>query len=199
MKTITPVGCHIDLASLIADLRLGSWSKNLKDTDKILQLFYHECAAAGTVCPLHANSSSLVQRRLENILTSLKASPLPVLDETAASYAVIDYSMVKTDLFRALYKPFTELTQYAHVLAALEQGDGLAALNYWQRFHKQPKCNPKKLPISSGVPEAGAAIRCGEGQGASVDFDDLVLQFNKLSEISMFADVWIDTTRAECA
>jgi hypothetical protein len=42
---------------------VGGWSKNLKDTDKILQLYYNACVVAGTACPLYANSSSLVQGR----------------------------------------------------------------------------------------------------------------------------------------
>ena len=181
-----------------SSLIIGSWSKNLKDTDKGLQLFYHGCAAAGTACPLYANSSSLVQRRLENILTTIKASPLPVLDETASSYAVVDYSMVKNDLFRALYNPFKELTQYAYVLAALEKGDGRPALAYWKKLHEQPKCNSKPT-IPADSLEAGIAIQCGEGEGAGRDFDDIVQQFEELSTISMFADVWVDLTRTECA
>ena len=47
--------------------------------------------------------------------------------------------MVKIDILRVLYKPFTQITQYAHVLAALEQGDGRAALTYCEIFQKQPR------------------------------------------------------------
>ena len=164
----------------------------------MLQLFYDGCAAAGVACPLHANSSSSVRRRVENILTTIKDSPLPALDDSASTYGVVDYTMVKSDLFRALYNPFTALTQYAHVLAALEQGDGRPALAYWQKFHPLPKCNPKPT-LPPGNPEAGVAIRCGEGLGVGTEFEDVARYFEELSTISMFADVWALGTRIECA
>jgi hypothetical protein len=176
----------------------GSWSKNLHDTDKILQLLYDECVTAGKSCPLYANSSSLVQRRVENIFTSIKANPLPVVDVPGSGYGVVDYSMVKRNLFKALYKPFAELNSYAHVLAAIEQGDGRPALTYQKRFDVQPMCNPPPT-IPPPAQDAGVAIRCGEGQGAKHDLAHIAHRFYQLSQISQFSDVWVQTTQLDCA
>ncbi|KAF8482305.1 Alpha/Beta hydrolase protein [Gautieria morchelliformis] len=180
------------------DYYSGGWSKNLYDTDKILQLLYDECVTAGMSCPLYANSSSLVQRRVENILMSIKASPLPVVDGSGAGYGVVDYTMVKNDLFRALYKPFAELNKYAHVLAAIERGEGRPALAYRQRFESPPSCNSlPTLPTASQ--DAGVAIRCGDAPGGKHDLPHIAHRFYQLSQISQFADVWVQATGVDCA
>ena len=142
----------------------------------------------------------MVQQKVENILTTIKTIPLPVLDAAGSSYAVVDYTMVKSDLFRELYTPFTELTGYAYVLAALERGDGRPALAHWQRFHKQLKCTNRKMPTFPPPRlEAGSAILCGESQGAGRDLECFIQQFEDLSKISIFADVWVDVGEASCA
>lgn len=176
----------------------GNWSRNLLDTDKVLQFFFDECSAAGAACPLHANSSIQVQRRVENILTSIKFSPLPVLDDTGSHYGIVDYTMVKTDLFRALYNPFALLPEYAQILAALEKGDGRPALLHWQKYWSQPKCNsPSSVPTERE--EALVAIMCGEGQIANRDLAEVVSHFKDLSKTSVFADVWTQWTYINCA
>ncbi|KAF8514404.1 TAP-like protein-domain-containing protein, partial [Gautieria morchelliformis] len=180
------------------DYYSGSWSKNLYDTDKILQLFYDECAAAGLACPLYANSSSLVQRRVEEIFMAIQVSPLAVVDGTGSGYGVVDHSMLKRDFFTALYSPFTDLNQYAHILAAVERGDGRLALTYNQKFHVQPKCNSEPtLPIETL--DATAAIMCGEGQAVNFGFARIARQFEQLSQVSKFADVVVERTTLTCA
>ncbi|KAF8482308.1 TAP-like protein-domain-containing protein [Gautieria morchelliformis] len=180
------------------DYYSGSWSKNLYDTDKILQLFYDECAAAGLACPLYANSSSLVQRRVEEIFMAIQVSPLAVVDGTGSGYGVVDHSMLKRDFFTALYSPFTDLNQYAHILAAVEGGDGRLALTYNQKFHVQPKCNSEPtLPIETL--DATTAIMCGEGQAVNFGFARIARQFEQLSQVSKFADVVVERTTLTCA
>jgi hypothetical protein len=56
-----------------------SWSKNIYDADKILQLLYNECAAAGVAYFLYTNTSSFVQRRVEEIYRIIQVGPSRLL------------------------------------------------------------------------------------------------------------------------
>ena len=175
----------------------GKWTKNLYDTDKVLEYFYDECAAAGMACPLHANTSSMVQQRVENIFASIKSAPLSVIDDSGLHYGIIDYSKVKFTLFMALYSPFVVLPGFADVLAALEKGDGRPALALWQRISPEQKCElHAQLPLVRM--ESGYAVMCGEGNGAGASVEDIVSHFNELSKMSTFADVWTLITGFPC-
>jgi hypothetical protein len=67
--------------------------------------------------------------------------------------------MLKRDFVTALNNPSTDLSQYAHVLAAVEQRDGHLSLTHRQKFQVQPTCNSElTLPIDSL--DASTAIMC---------------------------------------
>ncbi|KAF8577644.1 hypothetical protein K439DRAFT_1418020 [Ramaria rubella] len=179
------------------DYYSGRWYSNLHDTDNIIQYFYDKCAAAGAACPLSANTSALVEERVENIFASIKASPLPVF-ESPTSYGVVDYSLLKNGLFQSLYAPFPLLSQFAYILAEVEKGNGRPALEYAESIKNQPKCGvPAIIPITRT--EAGAAVMCGEGLGAGRDYNDVEVHLRKLRGLSVFADVWTDIARIPCS
>jgi len=166
------------------------------DTDKVLQYIYDNCVEAGPIdCPLHANSSALVQSRVENIFASIKASPLPVIDGT--EYDIIDYSRLKFGFFASFYSPFSSLRNYAYVLASLEERDGRPALAFLKRLKQSAKCNrPLLVPFRK---EGQLAVLCGEAEGVDNSISGVTHHLEELGKISIFADVLTDLVRIPCA
>jgi hypothetical protein len=131
-----------------------------------------------------------------NIFTSIKANPLSVLNR--ADYDVIDYSTLKTALFRALYMPFPLLCEAAYALARLENVDGRVALAALKRYKEEPKCGSPPGPLLAYSTEAFLAVMYGEAVGAGHGISNITQHFEELSKISMFANVWTELTRMGC-
>jgi len=165
------------------------------DTDNILKFWADECVAAGDACPLTADSSMAVLKRVHNIFESIRSQPLAVVN--GSTYGVIQYDFLKMFLFQGLYKPFAALPSFTSALAALEAGEGLPMLSLMGAIKSLPSCSsPPNAPISGS--EGGTAVLCGEGLGAGRTLDDITQHLEGLSELSIFADVWTATTRLRC-
>lgn len=174
----------------------GLWEKALLDTDKVLQFFYDKCASAGPACPLHANSSALVQQRVESIISAIKKNPVPVVD--GPDYTLLDFSALKGGLFESLYTPFSIIPLLAEALAALEEGDGRPGIVLRRMMQPLPKCDTPPV-LGRFKQEPGLATQCSDAEHVANTTADILQYFENLSETSIFADAWADDTYTSCA
>jgi hypothetical protein len=109
------------------------WSQNkhinfVRDTDKVMDAFYHFCHKAGPkTCAFHAESPTAIKTRLNNLLDTIKVKPITVPVDILSGPQIpqfITWSRVKRLTVSVLYQPLRMFPQYAQVLAALEGGDG---------------------------------------------------------------------------
>lgn len=177
--------------------KTGAWSKSLVDTDKELDFLYNKCASAGSACPLHANSSALVKQRVDSIFAKIKAAPVAVVH--GADYGLVDYRILKTELFMSLYHPYTMFLPFAQALASLENGDGHPALAIWKKVLPMPKCDTSRPPAVGEWKEAMLAVMCGEAKDVRNSLPDIVDHLRDQYKISIFADNWTDSMRTSCA
>jgi hypothetical protein len=164
------------------------------DTERTLQSFYDSCSRAGpSLCAFHANTSSAVRARLENLIQSVKKHPVPVSNGTF--FGIVDYTAVHGVVFKALYKPTALFKPLAEMLASLEAGNGEAVLR--SSTAEKAQCGCRESPLPS-LREATDAIRCSDGEIVDDSLEDFERQFESMSELSTFADLW-STVRVYCS
>jgi hypothetical protein len=170
------------------------WDNFLLDADKTLMWYYEDCVQAGPEkCPIWEPSAVEIKRRVTNVFERLKISPVPFVNSTDGTNGFVDYSMVKRQLFDVVYFPYVQGGVFASAFAALEAGhpgdiwgrSAQAAL----RLIANMTCSPiaERFHVETYV---GYAISCGDGAPVTDSQDDLKRFLARLSEQSVFADVW---------
>ncbi len=176
----------------------------------MLDWFFESCAEAGPeVCALHENSAAKIKLRLNSLYESLKRNPIAVpakgSDFTAGDYGLVDYALVRRLIFGFLYSPYPGVKEagitpsaLASALAAAETGNGVPLWDLQKNDAAQFKCEcssgAKTIPNTNG---ATAAIACGDGDAVEDSVEALQAHYEKMSQDSMFAELWTDT-RARC-
>ncbi|EIN12406.1 hypothetical protein PUNSTDRAFT_130657 [Punctularia strigosozonata HHB-11173 SS5] len=177
------------------------WSNNLRDTDKGLDIFYAACANS-TDCALHESTPYAVRSRVDAIFASLRRNPIPVSLNGSTDYGLVDYTLVRENVFWWLYSPYQKAPMSAPVLAsalaALERGDGRP---FWALHKPELKlecdCSPTKPAAALLSWESFYAIACGDGKPVDTDVEGLHAFYDEMAKDSSFAEVW--EPRLDCA
>ncbi|KAJ3506934.1 hypothetical protein NLJ89_g6589 [Agrocybe chaxingu] len=128
------------------------WINNIVDADKALQTFFAGCAAAGPdSCAFHSPQPSAIKQRLDALYKRVLRQPAPAYSPSFPQYGVLDYALLKSTIFIALYAPYQTFPTLAQALKLLEDGD--ASLLY-------------QLAIPRGG-ETPAAVECADGKPVS--------------------------------
>ena len=188
---------------------LALWSNNLRDTDKVLGMFFQACAAAGPeLCALHESSASKIKERFMNILAFLKTSPMAVTDGPLSSpveYGTVDYSVALQVAFAFTYDPYPNrpgtiaATELASAFAALEKGNPvpLWRLQKTDMVEFNCRCGQKPKPPASFNVDATAAISCTDGEPVEDTVEELKKYWETILEDSMLGVFW--DLRARCS
>jgi hypothetical protein len=179
-------------------------SSTLSDADKALDIFISSCFAAGPwACAFHNNATSVAEiaSSLDAVLASIQQTPLPVFLDTSSSYsyAIVDYTFVKSTIFNAFYQPAVRFPVLAQALADLALGNAstiylVATATDTAVF----SCDPKAAPLPHDY-ESEVSIICGDAAPVNDSIAELQALFEMEHGISKnFADLWADW-RVMCA
>ncbi|KAJ7123174.1 TAP-like protein-domain-containing protein [Mycena epipterygia] len=165
------------------------WSNNLVDADKVWSSFVDGCVAAGPEgCAFFSPTAAEISDKMDKIYASVRARPIPV--RTNISFCVVDYSMVRSVVFRSLYAPYARFPSLAQALADLSMGNGTALFKMFEKTPFECSCDSSEYPLDSIEREAGVAVRCNDGKRISGAYEDAVAHYQELSKTSTWADVW---------
>jgi len=172
------------------------WSNNLRDTDAVLHNIYDACVAAGpTKCPIYENSTSLIETRVNTLLTKLKTKPIPFFEKSSGKYAVVDYSQAKGAIFTVLYRPHSSGRNLTVALAELEKGNAEPIWRLSNRVVDSAETFTCSCPAVPPVPfaqgsENTLSVACGDGPAVREDVEELREFYDEMAESSMFAESW---------
>ncbi|KAJ7730614.1 hypothetical protein DFH07DRAFT_848650, partial [Mycena maculata] len=148
------------------------WSNNLVDTEKTWGTFVDGCVAAGPQgCAFLSPIATELEANIDKIYSSLRVSPIPV--RTNTSFGVVDYSMMRSVIFRSLYSPYAKFPVLAGPSPAFKCG-----------------CDPSEF--------RGTAVRCNDGKRMPSSYQDVIEHYQNTSKLSRWADVW-QAGRLACA
>ncbi|KAF7791738.1 hypothetical protein EIP86_002762 [Pleurotus ostreatoroseus] len=180
------------------------------DTDKVLDMFFEECAAAGPeLCALHDASASRIKARFMNLLTSLKTAPMAVtatsLLASPTEYGIVDYALVLRIVFEFSYGPYPAAARtvtpadLASALAAAEKGDPVPLwdLDKNNTVEFKCQCSPSPKPPASVGMDATAAISCTDGDPVEDTTEELGKLWDRVLGDSIFGALW--GGRARCS
>ncbi|KAF7331529.1 Abhydrolase-4 domain-containing protein [Mycena kentingensis (nom. inval.)] len=166
------------------------WSNNLRDTDAAYRSFAVGCAAAGpSGCPFHAHNANEILSNIDALAESLRSRPIPV--KTATSYGLVDYSVLRSTIFKALYSPHAAFPRLAKALADLRDGNatGIWAMSVSGAL-KPFDCACGAADPFESVDEATWAVLCNDGDRIPPGYDEFEAHYKALSRTSSFADQW---------
>jgi hypothetical protein len=164
------------------------------DTDKTLQTFFDQCAAAGPArCPFYAPTAEDIARNLTALYDAVRARPVPV--RTPTSYGLIDYNRLRLTIFSALYKPFAIFLPLASGLADLAAGDGTRLFQLLETLPFQCSCGDSQP--SDAQRDALTAIACNDGDLVPPSLEEFQKYFDENIQASSWSEIWAGI-RASC-
>ena len=121
-------------------------------------------------------------------------APIPFVNTTDGALAVVGYDLVKGQLFQTVYFPHDIGAAFASAFAALEAGNPeemwrLSGAGATTEELFDDVCSPE----ANGTAVAGFppfTIACGDGAPVDATLDDLRDFVERMSEQSVFGDVW---------
>ena len=150
-----------------------------------------ECAGT-TECPLHEPTPEAVEKRLFNILESLRTKVITVYGGVK-TLVLIDRKLVLGSLFVGLYQPYETIAALFHAYADLEKGNGTTFYGLLSTYVVNltvtcEDCYPI-LPQAGAAPDAGTAIQCGDSGPVTDDLTSLRSIYNAFSAQTSLADI----------
>jgi hypothetical protein len=170
----------------------------LRDTDKVLQMFFDECFAAGPeTCGFYLPSSSRIKERYQNLLESVRLYPVPVVTSTTdgTDFGIVDLAIVRLAVLDALYSPIPGFRTLGHALANLESGNGELFLSMARSY--EFTCGREYPGYIRNTGEGTPSIWCSDGYPVNDTPADFQRYFDKLSTVSSFADIYTES-RMRC-
>lgn len=109
--------------------------------------------------------------------------------KTKKSYGLLDYNMIRSAIFSALYSPYASFVGLAEDLAALATGDGSGIFDKATLPPYQCDCDGSEH-LFDHLRDAGAAIACNDGDDVPGDLESTKEYYEMLSNASSWADKW---------
>ncbi|KAH8898048.1 hypothetical protein GQ53DRAFT_837065 [Thozetella sp. PMI_491] len=148
----------------------GLWTRNLMDTEAIVQLFYDSCFEEGSErCPIKAptdKSSADIKKRIDKLTADLEAAPVPFVQDTNILFVSGDD--IRAAFKIALYNPLAFFPILATILAQALEG------NYWRLFLYNTE-----LPVLENACRGET-----QGNGLSLDATGAIACSDILADIS---------------
>ncbi|KAJ7093548.1 Alpha/Beta hydrolase protein [Mycena epipterygia] len=166
----------------------GNLTSEGADTDKDLQTFIDDCAAAGPdACAFSASSSAEISANLDALSAAILIQPVPVI--TPVSYGVVDYSFLKSFIFQALYFPYDSFIGLAQGLADLAKGNATTIYAAMGIIPVDCECN-STAPFHDNVYDVLIAISCGDAAPQNDTVAQLQAYDASVQAIDSLADIW---------
>ncbi|KAF2103775.1 hypothetical protein NA57DRAFT_30177, partial [Rhizodiscina lignyota] len=122
----------------VDDYYAGTWLSNLQDTDKIMTRFFELCHEAGPhKCAIYSATGPPGSRAiLEQVLASLKWSPLAVMAHGGYAPDLITFSDLMDYIREAVYKPHDFFKPLAQAIFDVSVGNGSILAEHKQSGRK---------------------------------------------------------------
>ncbi|KIY71249.1 alpha/beta-hydrolase [Cylindrobasidium torrendii FP15055 ss-10] len=147
----------------------GILEDSLRDSDKVIQAFFDECYAAGPdLCALWGDSPDAVSANMTNIMSKIRARPVPVF--TDDGYSIVDYATVRRALFDAVYRPYDSFQPFATALEQLSLGSGELMYNFIRKPDFQCPCSNTGLG-EKDVFDGAPVVMCNDWIRIPSDFE----------------------------
>ncbi|PBK65608.1 alpha/beta-hydrolase [Armillaria solidipes] len=169
----------------------GDWRNELVDADKDMESFFDSCVAAGpNVCAFYAPTAEEISDNLDSLYDSLLIQPVPVV--SSSSYGFVDYSVLRTAIWNALYAPYIYFSILAEGLASLAAGNGTIIYEMQATAY-----DPSSVYDNSW--EAEIAISCGDALNNTDTVADLFAYWDDVKGLSTFANLLLIKQRISCS
>ena len=194
----------------------GHDHSSLLRTSDALNSFYEGCVAAGpSYCAIWSPNATAVRDRVDALLNSTRRIPLAAPPGTmnVTLGGIVDYTLLSTSLFEALYNPFSFGAPFASALRALEQGNPVPL--YLLALEDNPLDFELTLAMGSATCDSSSAqqpfqlfggldtklpILCGDSAGRAMA--DREQAFEELEELraqaGLFGNIWWSTFDGTC-
>ncbi|KIP07581.1 hypothetical protein PHLGIDRAFT_117972 [Phlebiopsis gigantea 11061_1 CR5-6] len=186
----------------------GNWSASLTLTDAALSTVYTACVTAGpTACALYEPTPAGVQARLDALLTSARATPHVVYNNTDPSntlFGTVDAPLLVLQLFQMLYEPVSSAAALFSALHALEQGDAqpVFAGSVQAANDRLATCDfDANAPFVTGFLDTAGPIACGDVSPPArvATIDEARDGYEAMLARSRFAGTWYPLSEGRCA
>ncbi|CAK5277029.1 unnamed protein product [Mycena citricolor] len=168
------------------------------DTDKALQFFFTSCVSAGPeVCAFYKSTPETISARLEKLTNAVRAKPVPAV--TPAGYGLVDYSLLRSVVFQALYTPYASFPVLAQGLANLEHGDASIIFGLSDLAAPLFQCTPADESAGDNGLDSGVGIECGDMAEVTDPIDQLTAKWLQASKVSRFAEFLAGSMRVQCS
>lgn len=124
-NTLTSAYPH-RISKTVLDAVLGShlyisdlWRDSIVDIGKILDKFCESCHKVGpSKCPLYEKTPVLVRTKIDDLITSLKASPIPISDSVPPNRTanLLTSATLRAQIFMNLYRSHNQFPFLAQML-----------------------------------------------------------------------------------
>ncbi|KAI2619567.1 TAP-like protein-domain-containing protein [Hypoxylon sp. NC1633] len=144
----------------IHDYYEGTWSKNLQDSQKVLETLWSTCFEAGPTCALYKptdNSPSDIRQRVNTFLASLDEAPAQHI--TGNAIDTITRNDVTAIIFSALYEP---LQLFPALAGALDHAIDDANFTALYAGLSIPDPSSEVAGEYTWAQDASAAVACGD-------------------------------------
>lgn len=170
--------------------------ESIRDADVIFNSFPRYCHEAKELCPLYRVGDTVgdVEHRLFGTLESLKENPIILTDPYTKTPVIVTHSDIKRLFFSILYAPTYGFYSIGMVIDLILKGNfQLLAMVFSIAlpFEIFPVCGEPR-PAWQYPNEATPAIMCSDKRyPLNETVPNLKLMFEKMSNDSSFADVWL--------
>ncbi|KAK0202228.1 hypothetical protein DFS33DRAFT_1353358 [Desarmillaria ectypa] len=168
----------------------GDWRNEVADSDKAMQSFFDGCVTAGPdACAFYAPTAEKMSSNLDSLYESLLIQPVPVV--SPSFYGVVDYTVLRTAVERAMYIPYAYSSILAEGLSSLAEGNGSIIYEMQATTY-----DPSSVYDNSW--EAEIAISCSDAFNNTDSVADLFAYWDSTKGLSTFADFLI-VERISCS
>ncbi|KAI5456839.1 Alpha/Beta hydrolase protein [Mariannaea sp. PMI_226] len=193
---------------------LGTHINFLRDTDKVMDAFYHFCHEAGKErCDMYAETPLKIKENVDRLIEEIKTNPIlvPTYKEDGDAPEmpfVVTYSRLKRAISSVLYRPIHTFEPFARVLSALEAGNGWPFWDFFGRDGILPSSlcpadaiTSHKLSeiLAEDTDDAFPAIMCADGEQLTASIEELGRYAAELQELSTAAGAVNVLFRIACA
>lgn len=180
----------------VADYYKGYWLHNLQDTDAGMNKLLEYCHESGPdSCPLYESNVSAIINKVDNLMSSLKVSPIGLPASTNRGPEIITHTEVLSFVRDRLYSPLRDFHFVATLLQDLAVGNGSVFADYKVAVSKPPCQTSDQSSCDPGEDQpASTSIVCTDAESmVNTTKDTVKLHLSKLMRQSKWiGELWAE-------
>ena len=144
-------------------------------------------------CPLYEHKAELIAKRVDKLLAKIKVEPIPFFTPggpLGASYGMIDYTLIKSLIFGALYATHVSGARLLLLLSRIEKQYPVFIHRFTDFLLRCecPESGKADSPWQVTIPTFG--IACGDAAPIDETLEDAIALYEKMAQNTTFSDSW---------